>query len=630
MSFTERESRTPENRIRFFRWFLVAAFILLASGFWRLQVDQTDYYTRLAERNYIKSLPVPAPRGRILDREGLVLVDNYPSFSVFTQSDASEEFGGHLSAIARGLGLDTGEIQSRVRSAEIRNPYGPVVLLENASPGQIAFVEAHRHEFPELDLMTVPRRLYPSAGFAAHLLGYVGEISERDMDRAEWALLRPDAIVGKTGIERQYDDLLRGEDGYRRVVVNSLGREVAVLDERIPEPGRDLRLSIDYDLQAIAEQSFQGDAGALVALDPRSGEVLAMVSRPSFDPNQFVTGLSQEQWTVMSNNADNPLLNRSIQAQLAPGSVYKIVMAAAALESGAVDPHTSFYCPGGANFYGRYFRCWQRRGHGNVDMHQAIVRSCDVYFYNIGRELGIEKMADFSARIGLGQKTGIDLPDEAEGTLPSPEWKERVYRQKWYPGETISVAIGQGALTVTPLQIAYGVGGIASGGDFLPPRLVPREKWKDSSARRDEGKTRIQVPLSEETVQVVTDAIFGVVNETGGTGARARVRGLDIAGKTGTAQVASLGLAQSGGGGGMDLRDNAWFVGLAPRRNPEIVVSVLYQSGEHGSLAAPIARDVIKAYYEKKQNPGSGSFTMNQKPAQAAAEPKPKPKPKPL
>lgn len=599
MSSADWEPRFSDNRLGILQWAIIVVFLLLLSGFWHLQVLRPDYYNRLAEQNYLKNLPIAAPRGRILDRNGRVLVDNFPSFSVIGQWDYRNELVQHLPAIAKGFGMDLQFLRSRVESAEVRSPYAPIVLRENATREDIAFLESHRREFPELDLISVPRRLYLADGFGAHLLGYVGEISEGDLDRPEWALLRPGTLVGKFGLERQYDDILRGKDGARRVVVDNLGREAAVLDEQLPTAGTDLHLTLDADLQAVAEAGFQGDQGALVALDPRTGAVLALVSRPSFDPNQFATGISREQWENLINDSNHPLLNRAIQAQLAPGSVYKVLLATAGLEAGTLDSSTTYYCPGSATFYGRSFKCWQAKGHGRVEVHRALVQSCDVFFYNVGKELGIERMAEYSAHFGLGRKTGIDLPNEEEGTLPSPEWKEKMFREKWYAGETISVAIGQGALTVTPLQVAYSVGGIASGGNFARPRLVlPKQSRNPDNASLPVDM--IQVPLSEATVAIITDAMYGVVNE-GGTGARARVVGLDIGGKTGSAQVASNAVARAARSSEDDLRDNAWFVGLAPRRNPEIVVAVLYQSGEHGALAAPLARDVIKAYFDIKQ-----------------------------
>ena len=486
----------------------------------------------------------------------------------------------------------------RIQRSRQRSPYRPIVLAEEATRQQIAFIESHRIEFPELDLVSVQRRLYLSDGFAAHLLGYLGEVSQADLDRPELALMHPGDLVGKAGIERQYDEILRGKDGLRRVIVDSHGRETTVLDEELPTSGKPLRLTIDYDLQLIAEQELGAEQGALVALDPRTGEVLAMVSHPGFDLNLFSGGISTQDWSGLVSDPALPLLNRAIQAQLAPGSIYKVVLAAASMEAESADETTSYYCGGGAVFYDRYFRCWKKGGHGRVNLHQALVHSCDVFFYNLGKNLGVERIAEYSFKYGLGRKTGIDLPNEETGTVPSPEWKEKLFRQKWYAGETISLAIGQGALTVTPLQVAYSVGGITSGGHFARPHLA---FWHDveSAGLPVQAPQAIRVAMDERTVAAVTDALYGVVNE-GGTGTRARVAGLDIGGKTGTAQVASLERTRAAGQSTKDLRDNAWFVGLAPRRNPEIVVAVLYQSGEHGYLAAPIARDIIKAYFDKK------------------------------
>lgn len=599
MEFRERETRFAERRLLFLQWVVVFLFLLLLSGFWRLQILYPEYYTRLAERNRIKELPVPAPRGRILDRHGRVLVDNYPTFRIIAQWGEEKKLQEHLPAIAAGLHLNPSELALQVAASRRRNPYRAIPLRDAASWQEVAFVESHRSEFPELDLMTVQRRLYPPGGFAAHLLGYVGEVSGRDMQVPEFALLQPGNLLGKSGVERQYNDVLQGRDGVRRVVVNSYGTEVAVLEEARPEAGTDLRLTLDADLQEVAEQNFQEEKGALVALDPRTGEVLAMVSRPSFDPNLFTGGISREDWSRLLHDPRNPLLHRAIQAQLAPGSAFKVLEAAAAMESGTADAKTSFYCPGGATFYDRYFQCWEKHGHGRIDLHRAIVQSCDVFFYNLGKNLGVERIADYAVRFGLGRRTGIDLPNEQTGTVPSPEWKQRVLQEKWYAGETISLAIGQGALTVTPLQLAYSYGGIASGGYFARPHLVAREGSSKPGGNLLDPPGVRRVALQEETVTAITDALYGVVNE-GGTGGRARVPGLDIGGKTGTAQVASIQAVKNAQQSELLLKDNAWFVGLAPRRNPEIVVAVLYQEGEHGSLAAPLARDVIRAYFDKK------------------------------
>ncbi|MBI4460905.1 MAG: penicillin-binding protein 2 [Acidobacteria bacterium] len=598
MEFAEKENRLAENRLSFLHWAVVLVFLFLLSGFWRLQILQADYYARLAERNHVKHLPIPAPRGRILDRQGRILAGNSPSFSIIAQWTGRKGVRERSAALAAGLGMETSELTRQIDRAERRTPYRPILIRENATWQQVAFLESHRSEYPELDLVVAQSRLYPPQGFAAHLLGFVGEVSESDLDLPALALLSPGDLVGKAGIERQYNSLLQGEDGARRVAVDSHGLEVALLDEIAPKAGKDLQLTIDYDLQRVAEEGFQADVGAVVALDPRTGEVLALVSRPAFDPNLFVGGISYEDWMQLTTDPKNPLLNRALQAQLAPGSVYKIFMATAGLEAGVLEKDTTYYCPGSASFYGRSFLCWRKGGHGRVGIHQALVNSCNVFFYNVGKNLGIERMAEYSHQLGLGQRTGIDLPNEESGTMPSPEWKERLFHQKWFPGETISVAIGQGALTVTPLQLAYGIGGIASGGILARPHLVASQS-SPGDLPQGFGTAVTQVSLQDETIAIITDALYGVVNE-GGTGGRARIQGVDVAGKTGTAQVASRGFANATDE--EDFRDSAWFVGFAPRRNPEIVVSVLYQGGEHGYLAAPLARQIIKAYFDKKNS----------------------------
>ena len=595
MTVAQRDNRFAKGRIVILQWLIIVSIIILAVGFFRLQIFQSEYYSGLAEKNHLKSIPVPAPRGRILDRYNRVLVDNSPSYTIMTQWEFLKNLEEHAVPIANGLGLDAAQLVRQIQTSRKRAPYRPVLIQENVSHQNIAFVESHRIEFPELDLVSVQSRSYLPNNFGANLFGYVGEISDSDLDNAELALTETGALVGKSGIERQYDDVLRGEDGERRVIVNSRGAEKGVLDEKPPVAGHSLHLTIDYDLQEIAEESFQGDNGALVALDPRSGEILAMVSRPAFDPNLFAKGISRHDWSALINDPGNPLLNRAVQAQLAPGSVYKILMATAGLESGTVNASTMFYCSGGGTFYGRYFKCWDKRGHGGVDIHRAIVQSCDVFFYSLGRDMGIDTIAKYSTLFGLGQRTGIDLPVEETGTMPSSAWKEKQFHEKWYAGETISLAIGQGALTVTPLQVAYSVGGVTSGGNFAKPHLVSWKNLKSMGRPIPEPIVK-QVPLSDETIKIVTDGMYGVVNE-GGTGGRARIIGVDVAGKTGSSQVASMALAKGSKGA---FKDNAWFIGIAPRRNPEIAVAVLYVGGEHGALAAPIAREVIKAYYDKK------------------------------
>ena len=585
----ENENRLPQTRLAVLSYAIVGLMALLLLGFWRLQIVDSDHYAQMAERNRIRNIPIIAPRGEMLDREGRLLVDNYPSFSVLLLRDDLEEVTKLLPQIAEGLGVALEDIQEQLDSAKGLPRFQPIVVKPEATPADIAFIESHRSDVPVLEMLLVHRRRYPRGGFLAHVSGYVGEVNAEQIEASD-GRYRPGDIVGKTGLERQYNEQLMGIDGTRRVVVNSVGREVGRLEQTDAIAGKPIRLTIDYDLQVVAEQGLAGKKGAVVALDPRTGEVLAMASQPSYDPNDFAVRVSREVWQSLNEDPEHPLLDRAIQAQLAPGSVFKILMAAAMLESKAVPADYNVFCPGAAEFYGRVFRDWDRKGHGTVDLHKAIVHSCDVFFYNIGKQMGIDRIAYYAAKFGLGRRTGIDLPGEDVGLVPSEQWKQRVYRQKWYPGETISVAIGQGAVVVTPMQLAYTIGGIVLGGAFHQPHL----------RMSDKPAPEINFPISDATVEAVTQGMYGVVNE-GGTAARSRLPGIEFSGKTGSAQVISLaGLKRAGNQA--HLRDNAWFVGFAPRRNPEIVIAVLVQGGEHGSsAAAPIARDIVKAYYDKKE-----------------------------
>src|SRR5579863_921567 len=392
----------------------------------------------------------------------------------------------------------------------------------------------------------------------------------------------------------------------RRVVVNSRGQEVGSMNTINALPGNDLRLTIDLDLQMAAEAALGPLSGAVVALDPETGEVLAMVSHPSFDPNDFARRIDRSEWEQLTGDPQKPLMNKAIQAHLAPGSVFKIVTAAAALETNTIEPSYTVNCPGAITIYGHTYHDWvwdKHKGHGSVDLHRAIVNSCDVYFYTLGKLLGIDKIARYAKGLGLGARTQIDLPGEDPGLVPSPEWVEKVFKRKWWAGETISVAIGQGAVAVTPVQLAYAIGGIASGGVFHRPHVVFKDQLLAlrQDPPQDEERT---FPLRESTVSCLTRGMWGVVNE-GGTGAQAHDAGIDIAGKTGTAQVVSVDLKKSADHKS-EFRNNAWFVGYAPSSRPQIVVAGLVMEGEHSSVAVPIAREVIRAYYDKtiKTAPG--------------------------
>jgi len=599
------DNRLPQGRLAVASYIIVGMVGVLLLGFWKLQVIDADKYSSLAERNRVRYIPVIAPRGRMLDRDGRVLVDNRPSFSVLLLRDDLSLVEKHLPVISDGLGIPVDDLREQLNNTKNLPKFQPIIIKPDASRADIDFIESHRADIPVLEMIPVSRRRYRPGGFLAHAAGYVGEVSEQQIEASN-GKLRPGDFAGKTGLERQYNDLLQGTDGMRRVVVNSIGKEVERLSTQEAIPGKQIQLTIDEDLQQVAEQSLGARPGAAVALDPRTGEVLAMVSHPALDPNDFAVRISGDDWKSLNEDPLHPLLNRAIQAQLAPGSVFKIVTATAMLED--KNPPESFttFCPGYATFYGRQFKCWVygKSSHGVVGLHKAILESCDVFFYNVGMHLGIDRLSYYGTKFGLGHRTGIDLPSEEPGLMPSAEWVERVFHRKWYAGETISVSTGQGAVTTTPLQLARLIGGIAMGGVFKQPHLL-----KDPPSVGEE-----RFALSEPTVEKITDAMYGVVNEAGGTARNVRLPGIEVSGKSGTAQVIGYATRERMGKQ-KKFEDNAWFVGYAPRRNPEIVVAVLVQeSGKHGGEAAgPVVKDIIKAYYDKKNKKTQGQYTTENK-----------------
>jgi penicillin-binding protein 2 len=433
-------------------------------------------------------------------------------------------------------------------------------------------------------------------------------------------------IVGQSGVELQYNDLLMGKDGSRRVLVNSKGKEVGrPPNANIPAvPGQKLKLTVDLDIQKAAEQAMEGKNGAVVAMDPRNGEILAMVSRPTFDPNDFAVRISAKEWASLVEDPAHPLFNKAIQAQLAPGSVFKIVMSVAGLQEGIAQT-LRVNCGGGGVFFGRYFNCWvkgEHRVHGPVDISKGIYQSCDVFFYTLAERLGIEKIAKWATAMGLGKKTGIDLPNEVSGIMPSEEWKMKTFRQKWYAGEVISVGIGQGAVAVSPIQLARTIGGITMGGTFYRPHVVDPEQMPEqykTVAVASSMPDVVHVPIDPQNWITITNAMAGVVNAAspsepeGGTAPSAHILGVDFAGKTGSAQVVSNAFRKSKGGAAKQFADNSWFVGVTPRRNPEIVVAVLFEGGEHGKLAARLAAQIVRAYVEKQRRLRSNPMLFSDK-----------------
>ncbi len=597
----ERKEKVSATKLAVAQYVVTLVLLVLGIGLWRLQVLGAEDYRVLAEQNRIRKVPVLAPRGRILDREGRLIVGNYPSVTCYLLREQIGSIDHDLPLIASALHMDPAQIDAIIEHFRYAPKYAPIPLKQDITPDEQAFLAAHRDELPELDTLDEQRRLYPRDGFAAHLIGYVGEISEADLNNSKFAFYAPGDVVGKSGVEEAYDEILRGQDGSRDMVVNSHGREVGVMGEEYATPGKDLRLTIDLDVQKAAEQALEGKIGAIVAMDPHTGEILAMASRPTFDPNQFSVRLTKAYWQTILENQDHPLLNKAIQAQLAPGSTFKIVMSMAGLQEG-VAQDMRVVCNGGATFYGHFFAC--DRHHGGVDIHNAIPYSCDTFYYTLANRLGITTMARYAESVGIGQKTGIDLPDEAAGLMPSEQWKLKTMHDKWYAGETISVGIGQGAIQVTPLQLARAISGIASGGVLRRPHVVfPDELTAGQRQAVEEsfpGSGDKTVPLSTENWQIITEAMANVTSSPIGTAYAARLEGIDFAGKTGTAQVMShTALARTGKG--HNTEPNAWFVGMAPRRNPDIVVAVLWEHGNWGNNSAKLAAQVISAYVNKQR-----------------------------
>ena len=603
------ERRRLLSRLEVLSLAIMVAFGALAFAFWYLQVVRHATYVQMAENNHLRRLPLAAPRGVLFDREEKLLVENRDAFTISILPEHNDRFDQTIERLAGATGADVTQMREAIDRRRGEPAYRPVPVIEDASLSQVSAVLARRLDFepPGIIVQRVPVRRYPSLGLAAHVLGYVGEVGEAQM-AAEG--LRTGSVVGQSGVEKTYNRILMGTDGERRVMVNSVGREISRLDEIAASEGQRLKLTIDLDLQQAAEEAFHalGYEGAAAFLDPRNGEVLALVSLPAYDPNDFAAGIDRTTWTRLNTDRLRPLQNRAIQGRYSPGSTFKAVVAAAALEEGVITPDFKVTCLGAADFYGRVFHCSAKGGHGTVDLRHAIEKSCNVYFYTVGNMVGIDRLHKWAETLGLAGRTGIDLPSESESLVPSPEWKKARTGEKWYAGETISVSIGQGQVSVTPIALATLYAAVANGGVHYPPRLLKEihdaTGWHAIEPPQPQG-----VRLRPETISALHDGLWLVVNGEG-TGGRARLEGRDVAGKTGTAQVISLqGGRQAAGRTEMDLRDHGWFAFFAPRDNPEIAGVVFAEHGEHGSNAAPIARHVLETYFAKKDRRPRPVFT---------------------
>ncbi len=571
-------------------YIIVALFFVLAIRLWQLQILEGDEYRKISEENRLRIVRVAAPRGIIYDRNGTPLVRNTPYYYVSINSQNLRNID--VPALAELLSMDRDSLIEKIKVRNQQNKYEPIKLKDGLSMKEVARIEARRSDFPGLEVDVDVSRDYLFGDTGAHLIGYLGKPNRFQYKNPDFRDVPSDAFIGQWGAERLYDKVLRGTSGERVIEVDALGRELRLLSEKPPVRGEDIRLAMDINLQKQAEAAFGDKTGALVAIKPDTGEIIALVSKPSFDPNLFARGINYKEWEELSENRKLPMLDRAMQSQYPPGSTFKIITAIAALEQGVADTNTKVTCDGSIS-YGRWrFGCWLKKGHGTLTLHKALVESCDVFFYEMGRRLGIDKIAAYARMFGLGRESGLQLVKERSGLIPDTKWKLEKRRQPWYLGETFNAAIGQGYVAATPFQMAEVTSIVANGGYVYRPSLLAL-----ASAPRPVEKLNIK----PETFEAVKSGLFGVVNENGGTGSAARSSIVNICGKTGTAQVVAA--RRDYRYVPEKYRDHAWFVAFAPYEAPEIALSVFVEHGGHGGDAAgPIVKRTVEAYMRIKKD----------------------------
>ncbi len=574
--------RLPKLRVVF-----LALLLLVAGRFWFVQGVRGAYYRELADNNRIRRLSVEAVRGLIFDREGELLVENIPVYNLMIDRSRSRNLDRGLQFASTILERSKQELEETLDGYGSRSMFQPVLIAEELTLEQVSRLSISALEYPEFEIEVGHQRLYRFGQTTSHLLGYLGEVSQKDLQNSD-NQYNPGDLIGRKGVEQTYDGELRGEDGERVITVDSRGRLKEENRLEPATPGRELDIALDLELQQEAASFLEGKEGAVIALDPATGEILVLLSAPSYNPNIFSRRLDKEAWEELIENPRHPMHNRAIQATFSPGSVYKIVMAIAGLSDGVVTPETTTYCRGATRIYNRRFRCWRRGGHGSVEMLKAIRESCDVYFYHLGQQLGIERIAHYSRLLGLGSRTGIAISGENAGLVPDPEWSRRRRGTPWYPGETISVAIGQGPVLVTPLQMATLMATVANDGYQVQPSVVqPGSKVSQQS-----------ISLNKNALEVVREGLWQVVNERKGTAYASRVPGLEVYGKTGTAQVVSQQTWIKSEDLPYDQRDHAWFVSYADSGTRKLVTAILVEHAGHGSsAAAPLAKRLYEIYF---------------------------------
>ena len=593
-----------ERRIAVALLVVLLVWSLLLVRLFHLQVVEGDRYRVSAERNSVRTHRVTAPRGMLLDRNGEILVDSRPSFGVFVVPNESDDLGAAIQRVADLAAVPAEQLRERVGQPRGAARFQALPLVRDLDRGALARIEARLWALPGVLTQVKPLRAYRYGSSASHLLGWLGEVSKSELASRDYQGYRRGDLVGKDGIERLFDADLRGRDGGENVLVDAHGHELERLDVVEPQPGKNVVLTIDNRVQLAAERALAatGRAGAAVALDPTSGEVLALVSHPGFDPNRFAAGLAPEDWRALVDDPGKPLHDRALQGQYPPGSTYKVVPALAGLEKGVIGPDFRVECRGSYRLGRRRYRCWKRGGHGRIALHRALVESCDVFFYTVGHELGVDTLAYYARALGLGRKTGLAGSAERSGLVPTEAWKERRFGEPWLLGETISLAIGQGFNLWTPIQLANAYGAIANGGTLYRPFAVKRVTDAYGQVLREyEPEVLGRVPISESSLARVRRGLRGVVHDPHGTGwvMRRLPGGIESAGKTGTAQVVALekNPPRNDDEVPIERRDHAWFVTYAPADEPRIVVAVLVEHGGHGgSAAAPVALEIVKAF----------------------------------
>ncbi len=603
--FRKEESKSYFGRIIFITYLTLIAFFLLTLRLFFLQIIQGKKYRTLSSNNRIRLTRVKSSRGVIYDRNKNVLTTTRPSYLATITPEDTDDWDAELAFLSKIINLPKEKLYKKIHSSSKRKPYKQIVLKKDLNFFEVASIEGYKLDLPGINVEVEAVRSYPENEFAAHLLGYMGEISEQQLRKKKYHNIRSGDQIGQYGLEKVSNDYLIGLDGGKQIEVDAHGREIRILGSKTPTPGNNLVLTIDIRLQKFIEQLLEKKVGAIVAMDPGNGEILALASTPSFNPNSFASGMSQKEWLTLVNNPLNPLRNRTIQSHYPPGSIFKIIVAIAGLETGAIDESIVFHCGGHINIGRWKFRCWKKTGHNQIRLHDALVHSCNVFFYHAATKIGPEAIAHYAKLFGLGKPTGICLENEESGFIPTPEWKKRVLKTKWYPGDTLSMSIGQGYISVTPLQLVNLISAIANGGTLFRPKLFRYVLNSQGEITHFFPPSIIRnLQISARTLQTVQLALFGVVNEHG-TGARARLPEVEVAGKTGTAQIVSLKENMEDEDLPERLKDHAWFCGYAPFSNPEIALVVLIEhGGTGGKTCAPLAREIFQKYFDLKHTPG--------------------------